>query len=119
MFNKNLEIMKKIKITLLTIALVFGMNIFANNEHVKDGKTIVTEQISELLKTPDVPFEKTIKVSVVFKYTSNNKISIKRIVGGDSEIRGYIHERLNSKVIESDFLKHNHIYTLPLTLVSK
>lgn len=108
--------MKKIKMTLLILAIAFT-SVISAQEVTKDS--LVIEEFTDVFKGVDVPIEENANAKAYIKFDDNNRISYVRVNCDNRTISNFLKTRLiHTKMYSTSFDK-NRVYVLPIKLISK
>jgi hypothetical protein len=109
--------MKTLKIVLVAFVLMLSITTLANNGKKENFKSVVTTEISSLLKNPGFEVENTLEARVSFMLNSKNEIVVLNVEADNENLDAYIKNRLNYNKLVNTGLKVNQTYILPVKIV--
>ena len=88
--------MKKIKTILLAVVIATSSVLSASTEPVKEAvKTIITEEVGNLLKNPTFEVTKELLADVRLTINKNNEMVVLSVDSESEQVVNYIKSRLN------------------------
>jgi len=109
--------MNSIKLSLLTVLLVFISFTMVGAKN-SDRKSL-NKQVREYVKYPDFGYETKFegKVMLVFSIINENQIKVENVIGGSSELKQYLINSLEGKLINVDNQQIKDNYVLSFEFV--
>lgn len=104
------------KFRLLAIALVLGVSsLFANTVNPDVSKDEIRKQIVELVDSSTNKISEQITVKVIFSFSSEGEIIVKKIDSENRDVIAFIRKNLNHKILENPG-RVNKDYTMPIVI---
>ncbi len=111
-------IMKKLKATLMALLLLVGTTVSAVNLPKDEKDPTTSEELSELLKSPDFIVEKKQIAHVKFMLNEEHEIVVVSVKTDDAHVDSYVKNRLNYHKINAN-LEEGKVYSFNFVLVSE
>ncbi len=111
--------MKNLKLFIAAFALVFAVQVSANNEKPIKVTAQLQSELIELMGT-EVPFtleNGELTAEVLFTVNSQGEVIILKIVSDSPEAEKYIKNRINYKKVTHRTSKPGEIYMMPVRIV--
>ena len=111
--------MKNLKLFIATFALVFAVQVSANNEKPIKVTAQLQSELIELMGTK-VPFSLhngELTAEVLFTVNSQGEVIILKIESDSPEAEKYIKKRINYKKVSHRTTKPGEVYMLPVRIV--
>lgn len=107
--------MKTLKTVFVALSILITSSAFATTSETPDA---ITKEISELLDHPSFLVTQERSVNVEFVLNKDNEVIVVSIDCENADVRNFINERLNRKVLENK-LQQGKVYTLPVKFLSR
>lgn len=108
--------MKKLSVILVAFVLLLGTQMAATDlELAKDKKLTVSQEIGDLLKSPELILEKDVKAYVTFLINEEGEIVVLTVDSDNLAIERYIKGRLNYKKLQHEMPKSKE-YKVPILI---
>jgi hypothetical protein len=111
--------MKNLKLFIAAFALVFAVQVSANNEEPIRATAQLQSELVELLGS-EVPFqleEGELTAEVLFTINGNGEVIVLQIVSENTAAERHIKKRLNYKKVTHRTSKPGEIYMMPVRIV--
>ena len=111
--------MKNLKLFIAAFALVFAVQVSANNEKPIKATAQLQSELVELMGT-EVPFtleNGELTAEVLFTVNSQGEVVILKIVSDSPEAEKHIKKRINYKKVSHRTSKPGEIYMMPVRIV--
>ena len=111
--------MKNLKLFIAAFALVFAVQVSANNEKPIKATAQLQSELIELMGT-EVPFtleNGELTAEVLFTVNSQGEVIILKIVSDSHEAEKHIKNRINYKKVTHRTSKPGEIYMMPVRIV--
>ena len=111
--------MKNLKLFIAAFALVFAVQVSANNEKPIKVTAQLQSELMELMGTK-VPFSLNngeLTAEVLFTVNSQGEVIILQIVSDSPEAEKHIKKRINYKKVSHRTTKPGEVYMLPVRIV--
>ena len=111
--------MKNLKLFIVAFALVFAVQVSANNEEPIRATAQLQSELVELLGS-GVPFqleEGELTAEVLFTVNRNGEVIVLQIVSDNAAAERYIKKRINYKRVSHRAEKPGEIYMMPVRII--
>ena len=111
--------MKNLKLFIAAFALVFAVQVSANNEEPIRATAQLQSELIELLGS-EVPFqleEGELTAEVLFTVNQNGEVIILEIISENAAAEKHIKRRINYKKVSHRAEKKGEIYMMPVRIV--
>ena len=110
--------MKKISVILVTVMLLFGGSLFANENEEVVPKNKLCVRIGELLKSNDFELKEDITAIVMVTINKNKEIVVLHVESENAKLTFFVKGRLNYKKVAIDNFKIGRVYNVPVRIAA-